>query len=124
MRVSGPPSSDQTYDLGLGFDFSIVGDFFKQAAPVATQLYAQKKQIDMQRKLVEAQTRQQMAVNQAAAQPPVAAYPPPAAYYPGSGYPSSTGRGAGVPGDMPQWVMPAAIAGGVGLLALVLLTRR
>lgn len=122
MQVRYPPSLGPTPEVGLGFDFdfSAVGDFFKQAAPLATQIYAQKANIDMQKRLAEAQAKQAMAARMATMQQPQS-------YYGGQPvYSMTQGRGAGVfdgGSNLPPWVVPAAIAGGVGLLALVMLRR-
>lgn len=126
MYVTASPSRGSTVDAGLGFDFDwgSIGTAFQQVAPALTQVYAAKAQVDMQTKLLKAQAAQQAAINRAAMAPPSA--------YPQTGYGApnmtiqpypSTGRGAGIGDGLPSWAMPAAIAGGVGLLALVMLRR-
>jgi hypothetical protein len=130
MRVANQPSRGHTPELGLGFDFdfSVVGDFFKQAAPLAANIYAQKANIDAQKKMATLQMQQQLAVQRMQAggyppgQYPAGTYSPPYGMPAQPMQPGYMGRGAGM-GDLPQWVMPAAIAGGVGLLALVLMRR-
>ena len=118
MYVRLSPSRGSTQDAGLGFDFdfSAIGDMFGKIAPSVAQVYAAKQGVDMQTRLMKAQAAQQAAINQAAMYPP-------SPYPPGYGQPGMfPGRGAGI-GDLPTWVMPAAIAGGVGVLALVLMRR-
>lgn len=128
MRVANQPSRGPTPELGLGFDFDfgVVGDFFKQAAPLAANIYAQKANIDAQKKMAQLQMTQQLAIQRAQA----GGYPPgqypPGTYSPPYGVPAVQpgymGRGAGI-GDLPSWAVPAMIAGGVGVLALVLMRR-
>lgn len=130
MYVVASPSRGPTRDTGLGFDFDwgSIGTAFKEVAPSIASVYAAKTNVDMQLKLAKAQANQQAAINRAAMMPP-SPYPstgygvPQPAY---ANYPTTVGtqgRGAGIGDGLPQWVMPAAIAGGVGILALVLLRR-
>lgn len=127
MYVLQSPSRGSTVDAGLGFDFDFgsIADAFTKAAPSIAQVYAAKTSIDMQTKLAKAQANQQAAINRAAMMPP-SPYPstgyglPQPAY---GGYPATIGRGAGIGDGLPSWAIPAAVAGGVGLLALVMLRR-
>ena len=117
MYVKASPGTGSMQDSGLGFDFSSIGDIFAKVAPSAVQVYAAKAQIDAQTKLAKAQAAQQAAINRAAAMPPSPL--PPQQY----GTYAPYGRGAGIGDGLPSWAIPAAVAGGVGLLALVLLRR-
>lgn len=121
MRVAASPSRGSTVDAGLGFDFDwgSIGTAVQQVAPAAVQLYAQKMQLDAQKKMAELQARaqaqaQQQAMFQAQQQG-------------GGGFQSlfnpGQGRGAGVGDGLPSWVLPAAI-GGAGLVLVLAMTRR
>lgn len=120
MYVRLSPSRGSTQDAGLGFDFdfSSIGDIFGKIAPSVAQVYAAKQGVDMQTKLLKAQAAQQAAINQAAMYPP-SPYPPGYGAAPGM-FP---GHGAGIGDGLPSWAIPAGVAAGVGVLALVLMRR-
>lgn len=104
------------------FDWASIGTAIQTVAPAAAQLYAQKVQIDAQRKLAEAQARAQQ---QAALSAQYAQVYQPVAQQGAVMTQTGTNRSAGIRdgSNLPSWVMPAAIAGGVGLVALLLLRR-